>query len=120
MKTLLINTFIIFLAFVPFTGFTQEASQETEMQKKTAIISHSSKNEIAVYSFPLLTDYDEVNTHQHVSRIEKITQSEITILQKKNKIEVKINSNKISGYDLDNLLRGLVVLNGYFSYEIID
>lgn len=120
MKTIAIHAFLILLTFVPFKGSAQETSEVTEQEKKTAIISRFSKNGTDIYSFTLLADYDEINTNQHISRIEKITQSEITTQQKKNKIEVKIDSTKVKNYDLDNLLRGIVVLNGYFSYEIID
>lgn len=90
--------------------------------ERAAVAHVTSENRLnnVIYSFDLLTDYNEFSSNQHVGRMKTITNSDIILNLKKNKLYVTIDPKNVKEDDLDNLLRGLVVLNGYSEYRFSD
>lgn len=116
-----LHVLCILIAFcaIDFSGvYAQSANNEIKSEQQTARISSSVKGDIVQYSFVPLSDYNEANANQYVGRIRTITDSNIEIRHVGNKIEISLDPEKVKGYDLDNLLRGIAVLHGYSGYEV--
>jgi uncharacterized protein (UPF0333 family) len=91
-------------------------AQTKEANKVAHVASENRKNNV-VYTFELSNDYNESSSNQYVGRIKTITNSDVVLELKGNRLNIVIDPNKVKGDDLDNLLRGLVVLNGYSGYS---
>lgn len=110
-----LKNYYLFTLFLIICGNSLFA-QKAENTVVANVISENRKNNV-VYSFELLTNYNESNSLQHVGRLKTITESDITLDLKGNRLNITINPDKVKEDDLDNLLRGLVVLNGYSGYR---
>lgn len=110
---------VVFFLLGTFCTFSQETATNTTHQAPAATVIYSvKKNGLSNYSFTPLTDYNEGNVRQHVGRLEQITGSTIKYEYSSGSINVSLNAEKVKGDDLDNLIRGLVVLHGYSGYQI--
>ncbi len=111
---------VIFLSMIPAGAFSQTTNVETIKEQSVADVSLVSKKKgTATYSFSSETDFQESNVRQHTGRIEQITGSRITCEYTDGKVQFTVESDKVKGYDLDNLIRGLVVLHGFSGYKMV-
>ncbi len=121
MKTIKLNSlwigFVFFLVGT-FCSFSQETNNANGLKSNASVVLSVKKNGLSDYSFTPLTDYNEANVRQHVGRIEQITGGTVKYEYKEGAVHFMVNSDKIKGDDLDNLIRGFVVLHGYSGYQI--
>lgn len=120
MKTIKLNSLWIGITFFllgTFCTFSQEAGAADQHPGANVTLSVK-KNGLSDYSFTPLTDYNEGNVRQHVSRLEQITGSTIKYEYSAGRIKFTVNPEKVKGNDLDNLIRGFVVLHGYSGYQL--
>lgn len=104
---------VLFLSFFWLISTELYAQTSLAETKKNALVTAVESNDIVRYSFVPLSDYQEANAVQHVKRHETITGSKINIVFRSGKVEFSVDPTKVRGYDLDNLIKGLVVLHGY-------
>lgn len=109
---------IVFILLCTFHTFSQETNSAADQHPDAVITLSTKKNGLSDYSFTPLTAYNEANVRQHVGRVEQITGSTVKYEYKEGNVHFMINSDKVKGNDLDNLIRGFVVLHGYSGYQI--
>lgn len=110
----------IFVMMIPAGVYAQTTGTENVKEQSVADVSLISKKKgIATYSFSIEKEFQESNVRQHTGRLEQITGSRITCEYADGKIQFTVESDKVKGYDLDNLIRGLVVLHGFSGYKMV-
>src|SRR5690606_17247657 len=93
-------------------------SQNNLESENVASISYKSKKNLAVYSFEPLSELDEFKTAQRITRFNSITDDNIIVEYKENKIFIKLNSDLTKDINLNSLLEAIVKIHGYSTYHI--
>lgn len=112
----LFTLFITLYFLSSYVCFSQ--ASENDNNNKIASVQTVQKNNLMVYVFTPLTDFDEFRTPQRVERMNAMTGDEIKVSYKNHKIKITVDSSKTKDENLDRLLLTLIRLHGYDSYEI--
>lgn len=108
----------IFILLLPLKSFSQVENNDVISDKQTVQIVYAKKNNLSVYSFIPLTDYDEFKSTQRVNRINSITGDNAMVELKGKKIVISLNPLLTNEQNLDKLLSMIIRIHGYSDYTI--
>lgn len=108
----------IFLLLLPLKSFSQATNSDAGSEGQIVQIEFTKKNNLSVYSFIPLTEYDEFKSTQRVNRINSITGDNAKVELKGKRVLISLNPSLTNEQNLDKLLSMITRIHGYSDYTI--